>query len=309
MSKLGRWSTAAGSNNAAVPDGWPEGQLPSTVNNCAREMMASIRTAFEDLQYVDQDFTPTFITASSFSVPGNQTSAVHIGRRLKCFDATAGVQQVIYGTVVSVSFTAVTTIHIEADAGSLTSSLSSFGISIIANTPNNALPRNLVLTVSSIAVLGGMSISGSLAMNTLAVSSSASIGGAVFIGGGLSVSATATATQFNGLNTPKAWVSFDPSSVSSAASMIIRASYNVSSVSRSGTGVFRVNFTTALANADYMPIIHVLHGTTAGGGIPFFSKANAYAAASFKFSTYTNANVLGIPSGGDSFVNLEIFND
>lgn len=37
------WSETANSNNAATPDGWPEGQAPSTVNNCAREMMAAIK--------------------------------------------------------------------------------------------------------------------------------------------------------------------------------------------------------------------------------------------------------------------------
>lgn len=37
------FSETAASNNVAVPNGWPEGQLPSTVNDCAREMMAAIK--------------------------------------------------------------------------------------------------------------------------------------------------------------------------------------------------------------------------------------------------------------------------
>src|SRR3990167_2318044 len=37
------WDEAAASNNAATPDGWPEGQAPSTANNCAREMMAALK--------------------------------------------------------------------------------------------------------------------------------------------------------------------------------------------------------------------------------------------------------------------------
>lgn len=136
MSKLGRWSTTPGSNNATPPDGWPEGQAPSTVNDCAREMMASIRTVFNDVQYFDHDFTPTFINATSFSVPGNQTSAIHAGRRLKLFDSNP-----IYGHVTTASFTTVTTVHITATA-SLTSSLSSFGLSIISNNAD-PLPRGL----------------------------------------------------------------------------------------------------------------------------------------------------------------------
>src|ERR1019366_2328305 len=37
------FSETAASNNAAPPDGWPEGQNPSTVNNCARENMGAIK--------------------------------------------------------------------------------------------------------------------------------------------------------------------------------------------------------------------------------------------------------------------------
>lgn len=148
MSKVSSWSTTPGSNNAATPDGWPEGQLPSSVNDCAREMMAAIRTVFNDLQYVDPNFTPTYISATTFSVAGNQTSAIHANRRLKIFDATATVATVIYATVVTASFTTVTTIQISADAGQLTSSLTSFAIAILSRD-NNSLPRALSLDTAT----------------------------------------------------------------------------------------------------------------------------------------------------------------
>src|SRR5579859_8231414 len=41
------WSETAASNNAAPPDGWPEGQNPSTVNNCAREMMGALKSDWD----------------------------------------------------------------------------------------------------------------------------------------------------------------------------------------------------------------------------------------------------------------------
>lgn len=44
MADLSTWSTTAASNNSTPPDGWPEGQNPSTVNDCAREMMAQVAT-------------------------------------------------------------------------------------------------------------------------------------------------------------------------------------------------------------------------------------------------------------------------
>lgn len=217
MSKVGRWSTAAGSNNSTPPDGWPEGQAPSTVNDCAREMMASIRAMVNDLQYIDQDFTPTWVSATSFSVPGNQTSAIHTGRRLKLFDATAGLGVVIYATVVSATFAAATTITVENDTGALTSSLSSFAVAILSND-NNSIPRDLVLTVSAVTVLGSLTISG-----------------------------TAVAA-----NIPKAFVRF----AGTVTPPSIFDSFNVSSVSKSGTGVYRVNFTTPMNSTPYVPVIN-----------------------------------------------------
>ena len=47
----------------------------------------------------------------------------------------------------------------------------------------------------------------------------------------------------------KAWVRFNSSSASSA---VIAASYNVSSVTYVGVGIFTVNFTNALADANYV---------------------------------------------------------
>lgn len=48
MSNISQWSTSAASNNAAPPDGFPEGQAPSTVNDCAREVMAAVARQFQD---------------------------------------------------------------------------------------------------------------------------------------------------------------------------------------------------------------------------------------------------------------------
>ena len=48
MSDVSQWSTTAANNNAAPPDGWPESQAPSTVNNCARELMAALAKWYSD---------------------------------------------------------------------------------------------------------------------------------------------------------------------------------------------------------------------------------------------------------------------
>jgi hypothetical protein len=68
---------------------------------------------------------------------------------------------------------------------------------------------------------------------------------------------TATANVINGA---KAWVNFN-----GIPTVAIRASYNVSSITRTGTGRYTVNFTNAFADANYAPIAT---GDFLGGGSP-----------------------------------------
>lgn len=135
--KVGRWSTTAANNNATPPDGWPEGQQPSTVNDCAREMMASIRTMLNDLSFIDLDHSPTQTTSTTFTIPGNVASFYDVGRRVKAFDGST-----LYGTVISSSFTTNTGVTLRLDSGVLTSSLSSIGVSVLGNS-NPGLPAQV----------------------------------------------------------------------------------------------------------------------------------------------------------------------
>lgn len=131
MSKVGSWSTTPGSNNTAPPDGWPEGQAPSTVNDCGREMMSSIRTLVGSLDYIDLNNTPSFLTTTTFSLGTSDVTNWEIGRRVKLFDATT-----LYGTIISVSATFV---QVRLDSGVLTTSLSSAALGVMRNT-SPALP-------------------------------------------------------------------------------------------------------------------------------------------------------------------------
>lgn len=131
--KWGLWSTTAASNSNTPPDGWPEGQAPSTVNDCAREMMAQLRTAAQDMQFIDQGHVPTQTGGNTFTIPGNVVSFYDVGRRVKALDGGAGT---VYGTVISASFTANTGVTLKFDVGNapLTSSLSAVGVSILSPT-------------------------------------------------------------------------------------------------------------------------------------------------------------------------------
>jgi hypothetical protein len=48
MSNVSEWSTSAGSNNDAPPDGAPEGMLPGKVNDVIRENMAALAKWYQD---------------------------------------------------------------------------------------------------------------------------------------------------------------------------------------------------------------------------------------------------------------------
>lgn len=67
----------------------------------------------------------------------------------------------------------------------------------------------------------------------------------------------------------KAWVNFN-----GTGTVAIRASYNVSSITDNGTGDYTVNFTTALADANYSVVANGMIATNN---------------AAFVFGPYTNA--------------------
>src|SRR5258708_31777812 len=110
--KWGLWSQAAASNSATPPDGWPEGQAPSTVNDWDREMMAAIAVGLQDLQFIDLGLVPTRTSGNTFTVPGNMP-LLHYGRRLKVLDGAA----TLYGTITSASYGGTTAVTVRFDAG------------------------------------------------------------------------------------------------------------------------------------------------------------------------------------------------
>jgi hypothetical protein len=73
---------------------------------------------------------------------------------------------------------------------------------------------------------------------TSGVVSQAVAGTDYLVGGGSAITST---------NTAKAWVNFN----GTTGTITPRASYNVSSVTKNGTGDYTVNFTTAMSDANY----------------------------------------------------------
>lgn len=128
------WSTSAGNNNAAVPYGAPEGWNSSQVNDTLRQCMADIRDTWENRSMFDYGDSPTYVSATSFTVSGDITSRPEIANlsRIQAVISTGTIQGIITSASYS-SSTGLTTVNVTWDGtGALSSPISSvqYGIDI-----------------------------------------------------------------------------------------------------------------------------------------------------------------------------------
>lgn len=123
-------------NSAGCADIWYSGNADVTVYDST----GSIVDSFEDInptelnEWVDGP-APTYVSATSFTLVGNQTNTFHVGRRVK----TTNTGGTVYSTISAVAFTTVTTVTVVNDSGTLDSGLSFVQYSVISAT-NTSLP-------------------------------------------------------------------------------------------------------------------------------------------------------------------------
>lgn len=102
-------------------------------------------------QWVASGLTPTYVSATSFTLAGDQTSAFHVGRRLQ----TTNTSGMIYSRIVSSAYGALTTITVVNDSGVLDSGLSSVNYALLTatgtSTPGAASPVLPRIDVASVA--------------------------------------------------------------------------------------------------------------------------------------------------------------
>lgn len=90
-------------------------------------------TAQLSSEWVASGLTPTFVSGTSFTLTGDQTTNFHVGRRLKSTN-TAGT---IYSTITASSFAVSTTVTVANDSGTLDSGLSAVSYGMLAsNSPS-----------------------------------------------------------------------------------------------------------------------------------------------------------------------------
>ncbi len=115
--RIRSWSTNAASNSQTPPFGAPEGgTFVNQLSDILRQIMAEVRAWWEAAGWIDYGHVPTYSSATVLTVPGNQISIYEVGRRIR---ATTSTQTSVFGTVTAVAYTAVTTVTVSWDSGSL----------------------------------------------------------------------------------------------------------------------------------------------------------------------------------------------
>lgn len=110
------------------------GVVVQTVNGITGTNDATAIATFD--QWVSYSGAPTYINATSFSVSGDQTTTLHVDRRVKTSN-TAGTR---YSTITASAFSAgITTVTVANDSGSLDSGLSAVSYGLLSYI-NPALP-------------------------------------------------------------------------------------------------------------------------------------------------------------------------
>ena len=134
------WSTTPANNNASPPNGAPEGQTPSSVNNVMRQQMADHRTQWENARWFNFGYTHTYASSTSVTIATDLTATYEAGRRIK---ASGSVTGTIYGVISSSSYGAPnTTVNITWDSGSLSNEALTVWLSIETAT-NNSHPAKI----------------------------------------------------------------------------------------------------------------------------------------------------------------------
>lgn len=91
--------------------------------------------------------TPTYVSATSFTLSGDQTSTYHVGRRLK----TTNSGGTIYSTITASAFGALTTITVVNDSGTLDSGLSAVYYGLLSSTNRSIPPLGEVIPLTSVS--------------------------------------------------------------------------------------------------------------------------------------------------------------
>lgn len=84
-------------------------------------------TSSQGSEWIASGFAPTYVSGTSFTVPGDQTSTLDVGRRLQIIDA-GGTK---YSTITASVFTTLTTVTVQTDTTTLSSPIASVAYGLL----------------------------------------------------------------------------------------------------------------------------------------------------------------------------------
>lgn len=159
-------------------------------------------------EWNESGFVPTYISATQFSVPGDQTALLQVNRRLRC-DVTAGFA---YGRISVSAFAAgITTVTVVNDGTPLDSGLSSIAYGFLSFSPSS-VPYALYAAAGAnndVTSLLALSVGGvpNGVITPAKLSQPATLGASVATTSGTSIDFTSIPTWVNRVVVPLAGVS------------------------------------------------------------------------------------------------------
>jgi len=108
---------------------------------------AAAATTTDISEWLSPGDTPTYISATQFSVEGDKRTTYQVGRRVKC-TVTAGT---VYGVITVSDYTSLTTVTVVLDSGTLDSGLSVVEVGMLTVT-NPSLPKTTYTILDATAL-------------------------------------------------------------------------------------------------------------------------------------------------------------
>jgi len=121
-----------------------------TVDNVSSQPATGTATLTD---WLTTGVTPTYVSATQFTVPTDVTGTFQVGRRVKCV-VSAGT---IYGTITASEYTTLTTVTVVIDTGALDNGLTTADVGLLASI-NDALPKIKYLVTDGTATDNAASI-------------------------------------------------------------------------------------------------------------------------------------------------------
>jgi hypothetical protein len=140
--------------------------------------------------------------------------------------------------------------------------------------------------------------SAGITFNDTTTLTSANIGTAQLVNGSVTAAKLGTTEQ---KQICKAWVNFD----GTTSPGTIRSSYNVSSVTKSGTGAYTINFATAMADANYVFVSGAMNRQNSGNSTGDVTGILVAATNTASLKTTTQLSI-GYMGGGSAYDGSQI---